>query len=197
MVGYILGGISFLLISFLVHLNLRLKKRISSLENRDFYKKFEMFEDISKELNYLIENTNIQRALILKTHNGDGKPRFGRPLYVSAVYEVCRDPFEYQVNTYKMLKVDDPYLQLLLDIKEYQDSAFFVSSMKESMLRRFYEAEGVNWSYIYKIGADSTGMYYGSFATSQNDTPFQLGQGATIEAAIHRIRGIYTKLNIH
>lgn len=147
-----------------------------------------------RKMDQLREKTNIQRILILKSHNGSGVPRPGYNIKVTALYESYEAPFKNVVEDYKNLTVDGKYILMLEDVKLYGYTAFFTANMEECLLKRIYEQEGVLWSYVFYIGRDLNNWYYGSLATSKPQSPFKEGHGLLIELFINDIRESHKRL---
>lgn len=142
------------------------------------------------------EKTNIGRVVIMQCNNGKEISKFGSPIYVSGVYQSIQPPFSSQLDIYKSFPADGHYIKLLKHVLDNGSKALFTVDLPESFLKRVYESEGVNWSYVFSIGSDGEYFYFGSLATNENKTPFQIGQGLEIEVFLNEIRRKYKKLNL-
>lgn len=149
-----------------------------------------------KEMGKLRDQTNVERVLILKSHNGDGVPKPGFQIKVTALYQSWEPPFKNVVDTYDGLEVDGEYVVMLDRIRREGYVAFFTHQLPlGSLLREIYEKEGVNWSYIFFIASDRTNWYYASLATSQAQSPFQQGDELAVRMFVNKIRNMYRKKN--
>lgn len=150
---------------------------------------------LHRRMDQLRDRTAVQRILILKSHNGDGIPKMGYQIKVTALYESYETPFKNVVNDYQDLRVDGDYIKMLTDVRTYGYVAFWTHEMSHCLLKSIYESEGVTWSYIFSIGTDKRNWYYCSLALHGGKSPFDLNQGAQIELFKNFIRNEYKKLN--
>lgn len=170
-----------------------------------FYVPAQYRKDISRKIGDLAaqqrlmdrlrDETNTQLILVMKSHNGDGVPRPGYKIKVTALYESYEQPFRNMVDDYKDIEVDGDYLLMLENVKMYGYTAMFTNDMKDSLLRRIYEKEGVVWSYVFFIGRDRQNWYYAIVGTSDHKSTFERGHGLNIELFVNKIRSMYDRLN--
>src|SRR5574339_509013 len=67
-------------------------------------------------LHRVIEETKVQRILIIKAHNGGGLIKPDTPLFVSVLYEDYTHPLDTVRNDYQKVEVDEEYIRLLRDL---------------------------------------------------------------------------------
>ena len=168
---------------------------IPEQHRKEISKKVGDLAKLHRRMDQLRDKTSIQRILILKSHNGDGIPKMGYQIKVTALYESYETPFKNVVNDYQDLRVDGDYIKMLTDVQMYGQVAMWTHEMNHSLLRTIYESEGVTWSYIFPIGQDSRNWYYCSLALHGSKSPFDLNQGAQIELFKNYLKNEYKKLN--
>lgn len=100
---------------------------------------------IKQAVESIFRNTTADRFLILISYNGASPFR-----YVSAIYEEHRlAGYEISaVHRYKMILLDGPYNEMLKQAERSGPVHLKTETMPPSMLRDFYEMEGVKHSVI-------------------------------------------------
>lgn len=116
-------------------------------------------------LQSLVTNTNIDRALILRTSNGGGIPNFKSPLYLSITHEMHNESVRSIKHQYQNIQADRNYVELVINILEEKEIDVVVSDLKEGLLKNAYEAEGINFSKIVLLSIDTKGIYYLSMSS--------------------------------
>lgn len=130
-------------------------------------KQIEKVINIYDAMHRILAETNVERLLILRAHNGGGVIKPTGELYASVLYEDYLYPFHSVKSDYQKLPVDKEYAKMLLKVMQEKHVSYKVADMDEnSILRKVYESEGVRYSNIYYIGQDKTNIYYCSTATS-------------------------------
>lgn len=134
--------------------------RRSAMNFTSFLKEW---EETHHEIITLMEETSVDRFLILRAWNGVLEPR-----WTTAVMQI-RQGAQKPIS-YVHLELDQDYVGRLRDMTLRRTCYYVVSQLPDSMLRSVYEAEGVTasmWAYIdEKDGPNkSKALTYCSFAT--------------------------------
>jgi hypothetical protein len=161
-------------------------KKSSELEN---------LPEIQPILNRVIDDTCIQRVLVMKTENGGGKPRLGAHLYASIVYEAFKAPLFSTKNDYQRILVDDMYVKMLSDIGPTTHNNLSVNKMKEGLLKRIYLRDSVKYSEVYYLTETDDSFIYMTFSTTEENEKFEdPNDRVEIDIAVSKIRNIFQKL---
>lgn len=124
------------------------------------------WETIIKEIDHLIETSNIDRFLLLEAWNGELSPQ-----WTTAVFQ--RRQGDQEPVSYVHFELDDDYVSRLQTISRGQVLYFEVDSQPESFIKQVYQAEGVKhavWCHLAKrqIGTNHL-ISYCSFATHEDE----------------------------
>lgn len=114
----------------------------------------------------VIQETNVERFMVFKAHNGGGVINPTGNLYVSVIYEDYDHPFVSMKDNYQKLSVDVPYAKILVEVIQYKKIDYNTEQMPDCILRQIYVNEGVKRSFIYYLGQDRKNIYFCSCATS-------------------------------
>jgi hypothetical protein len=168
-----------------INLNLNTAKKVNNLEN---------LLEIQGILNRVIDDTCIQRVLVMKTENGGGKPRLGAHLYASILYEAFKAPLSSSKTDYQRILVDDIYVKMLSDIGPTTHNNLSVSKMKEGLLKRIYLRDGVKYSEVYYLMETDDSFIYMTFSTTDDNEKFEdPNDRVEIDIAVSKIRNIFEK----
>lgn len=155
----------------------------------------ENIPEIQPILNRVIDDTCIQRALVMKTENGGGKPRLGAHLYASILYEAFKAPLSSTKNDYQRILVDDMYVKMLSDIGPTTHNNLSVNKMKEGLLKRIYLRDSVKYSEVYYLAETDDSFIYMTFSTTDENEKFENpNDRVEIDIAVSKIRNIFNKL---
>lgn len=135
----------------------------------------ESINNIKRSVDRMFENSNGDRFLILIAING--KEDFNK---ISVIFEQHKNN-DYAINAsarYKHVSIDDTYRKVLKDLEKNgrEGCNLNVSTMENSLLKRFYSIENVKHSKMKfilrsKIDKDNDILIYSSI-TTHKDTPF-------------------------
>lgn len=120
-------------------------------------------------MNKVLEETNIERFLVFKVHNGGGVINPTGDLYVSVLYEDYRLPFSSVKTDYQKLPLDNSYAKMLVDIIKEKKVHYNITNMPEGLLRQIYSKDKVESSIIYFLGQDRKNVYFCSCASSHSN----------------------------
>lgn len=133
---------------------------------------------IESDARYLLENTNVDRFMILRAWNGARDPK-----WTTSVYQMRmegQEPIQYV-----HFELDADYQSRLREISDRRFMTFAVDEIPESFIKRIYQAEGVKHSSWFLIdeheleredGNKAKAITYCSFATHGDEplTPDEL-----------------------
>ena len=126
------------------------------------------WDNIGHDLVALINETEVDRVLILRAWNGRLEPR-----WTTAVYQM-REGDQAPI-AYVHFELDDDYVRRIREIAQQGSTYFRVDDLPECAIRNVYHAEGVvasYWSYINSVetsDGQSTAIAYASFSTHDPD----------------------------
>lgn len=136
-----------------------------------------------------IDGSVIERALILKLHNGGGKLYMGIPKYTTVLHERIVPDIRHSKPDFQYYPIDHEYMLLMQRILTEEVVVLITSEMPEEMLKRRYEADGITVSVVFTISETDAGLYYGSFSTRGDANEFLSNVNySSIETFIHRLR---------
>lgn len=139
---------------------------------------------IYDSMHSVLDETNIERFLIFKAHNGGGVISPSGDLYVSALYEGYKDPFHSVKGDYQRLPVDIVYAKMLLEIMRTKKLDYKLEDIPPGILHNIYNKEGVKRSLIYFLGQDRKNVYFCSCATSKEFVDYELN----VDLAVNKIK---------
>jgi len=156
---------------------------------------FEGVSDFQDPIDRVLNDTGVQRSLMMKTENGGGKPRLGTHLYASVLYECYKHPLSSVKNDYQRILVDDIYVKMLSDIGPTTSNKLIVSRMKDGILKKIYQREDIIYSEVHYIGETDDAFFYISFSTTNNDDKFdEPNDRVEIEIAVSKIRRLFEEM---
>lgn len=124
--------------------------------------------NIYDAIHRVLEETNVERFLIFKAHNGGGVISPNGDLFISTLYEGYKEPFTSVKSKYQKLPVDIVYAKMLLEIIRTKKVDYNVEDIPEGILKDIYLKEGVKKSLLYFLGQDRKNVYFCSCASSQD-----------------------------
>ena len=156
--------------------NLKLAKHQIEVEKKEVEEKLqyldrmldlEFINDLSDAVDNIFEHTKADRFLILLAKNG--KTDFN---IVNVVFEQHKNK-KFRINAiarYRNVKIDLVYKEMLKKAEHVGDIELNVSNMEDSLLKHFYEFEGVNHSIVKHlarkpIDEDNDFLIFSSLAT--------------------------------
>lgn len=122
--------------------------------------------NIYDSMHKILDETQVERFIIFKAHNGGGFIRPNTPLYVSAIYEDYTHPFHSVKDSLQKLEVDEGYLRMLASINTKNKVIITTATLEKGFLKDLYESEGVKYAEIYYLGQDRKSLYFCSAASS-------------------------------
>lgn len=124
------------------------------------------------------QHLNIQRAVIIKSHN-DGEDIM--PLsykYMSVIYEDYRRPFRMIRDKYRGIAVDNEYVIMISEIYKKKMITIETEDMPAGMVKDIFMAEGIKYAQMFFLKHTKKGFWYISISTAV--------KGEHFETAVHR-----------
>lgn len=121
---------------------------------------------IYDQMHFILEETPVERFLILKAHNGGGVIKPNTPIYSSVLYEDYAHPFRSVKAQYQRLEADEEYLRMMVELIQKKSITLETGKIPNGLLKNIYQAEGVKYSQLFFLGNDKKNIYYCSCATS-------------------------------
>lgn len=129
----------------------------------------EEWNDIGKDVLNLIENTNLDRFIILRAWNGHLEPRWTTAFY--QIREANQEPISYI-----HFELDGNYVNMLRDISINGSVLIKTEELPDKAdLKAIYRAEGVTTSYVVHLGSfvekdsGSAAVTYCTWATHKEE----------------------------
>ena len=129
-------------------------------DKKPFKKAFLDISQIYQEMNNLMVSVNAGRVLLLRSHNGGGKPKIGKPLYSTAEYEVYQNGTSSVKDNWKGEVLDESYIRMLSNLQTENELILKLADIEDGLLRRVYFHGHVLASKVYKIHEDEKSFYY-------------------------------------
>ena len=113
--------------------------------------------DISKIYNILQQAkdvTDASRVVLLKLHNGGGRPQAGNSMYSTALYEVYCDGQTPIAQNWQAERIDNDgqYREMVIEMYDNGITRLSTHEMPQSKLRDLYERVGVARSIVKSVG---------------------------------------------
>ena len=130
--------------------------------------------------------TAASRVLILRGFNGGGLPRPGEKYHVRAEEAWSRDPTKDVSSRYNFdLPVDATYTDMLREVVTKGAVVLTTAAMPESILRGFYEDEGVVQAMVFRLHLNESRLLFISVASYEAE--FTKRQQADIGRRVMRM----------
>ena len=188
----VIGSISTIIVAYFGYLATSSKKKKETAVSKkeldlSKLKSFKQISVINNEVNELFARTTADRFLILLCEEEKNIK------YVTAIYELHKYSQENAnmvyglVNKYVKLKLDSEYESMLREIKEKGLKKYDTATMKDSMLKNFYQYENVEHSNIYfLIEFDNGDILFFSIA-KHKDVPYNVNEETLFSLAASKI----------
>jgi len=147
--------------------------------------------DIYQSMNRVINESEVERVVIMKAENGGGKPKVGGHLYISAIMEVGNNSKVSRLTDYNRLKADAGYVELLADLLSKFKVSLVTDELADSLIKKIYLGEKVKYADAYFIHATDEAVYYCLFITNK-DAVFNNPETALLlEVTVNYIANIF------
>ena len=167
--------------------------QISDLEwnIKNLKRVYDVMNDITK-----LHNCN--RFLIFKGFNSGDLPKPGNDYYVSVLHEShANDDYflkhEPLANTYDKVKIDQQYIEMLLEIITKHKTQFIIKNMSSGLLKRIYSNEDIKYSEIFYIKTINKKIYFCSISSYNDIEEFDSKETLAVELAVQTIINIFSE----
>ena len=132
----------------------------------------------------------VERVLVFRASDSGAVPRPGEPYFATCITGFSTDPKAHPEKIYAVpISPDDHYFKLLMTLLERRYTVLTTSEMPpDSMLRSFYEAEGVFQSLGFLLTADEKEMKYCTVANYGR--AFAPGEVYRVTMLVNQARGL-------
>jgi hypothetical protein len=138
----------------------------------------------------IVSTSSTERGIIFAGHNSGGIPRPSSSFWVSSIYWHARTPQqEKQLSEYQKLEVDSHYISNLLDCERRGMVVLSTEKMPSCLLKRYYEAEGVQHSIVFFLKIVENKFLYLSVA-KYDATPYDEKEITKIDMKVGMIRSL-------
>jgi len=145
--------------------------------------------------------TPVDRFLILVGHDSGNIPNPMHPYYSKVLWQNLKDKSgkdnETLIRKFDDVKVDVPYISMIIEMLLKGSVKLKVSEMPECFLKRAYISEGIKYSEVYFLKHEQADhIYYCSVATTKDNEFFESPKHRmVIELAINHIESIFKDIN--
>lgn len=129
-------------------------------ESKPFAPVFDKVSDVYQILNELKVSTHADSAVVMRSHNGGGKPQLGHPLFSSVEYEVYGEGLKSIRRSWNKQRVDEVYIKMLKKLDDKGAINIYLDSMDSGMLKEMYFVNHVLASKVFKIHETENDYYY-------------------------------------
>lgn len=137
----------------------------------------------------LMEESSVERFLILKTHNGGGLIKSSTPLYISALYEDYTSPLGSVKSDIQNIQLDEEFIRMLLELCRNKVYRSYTKDVKSDFLRTFLEGDNITFIELRFIKEDRKNLYISSFVTTNPEQDFDTPvQQTAITVAVTKLR---------
>lgn len=159
--------------------------------NNQYKRSIKKIAEIYDSFNRVIDESNAERVLILKSSNGGGKPSPGSDLYVSVIHEMSVKGVEQIKNQHQKILIDEAYLKIIQRIISERSVEIRVGELPEnSFLRLLNDQEGFKQLYFFEIKSNADNYFFGIFSTKA-ETGFSKPDKLAFKLAIDSIKKVF------
>ena len=135
-------------------------------KQKSFAERQEAWHEIEARVKEVIKDSTVQRCLVLKLTNGGGEPLPGRQYYATAMVGEVEDQHKRKHVNYNAVQVDASYIYIVTETRK-KGRLFLTTEAMETgtMLKSFYQEEGVKFSEVHYLCSTPDATYFMSFAT--------------------------------
>jgi hypothetical protein len=135
-------------------------------KQKSFAERQEAWHEIETRVKEVIKDSTVQRCLVIKLTNGGGEPLPGRQYYATAMIGEVEDQHKRRPVSYNAIQVDSDYLSMVFETRKKGRVFLMTDTMPAgSMLKSFYQEEGVKFAETHYLASTPDATYFMSFAT--------------------------------
>lgn len=144
-----------------------------TVAHRQLRDAFEAVADIYVAMERCVAATGCERVVVLKTHNGGGRPNSASPIYSSVMYEWPPRPIPVR-KYWRNVPIDRHYTDMMRRLLQDQALDLLEADMPEGAdLKAIYRSAGIVGSRVKLVHLDVTAVWYVSI-TYQGEKPENL-----------------------
>jgi hypothetical protein len=129
-------------------------------EAKPFAPVFDKVSEVYETLNEMLVELGADRVVLLRSHNGGGKPQLGHPLFSSVEYEAWTRDLHPIRRAWNKQRVDEVYIKMLKKLDGNGCINIYLDSMENGMLKQLYFVNHVLASKVFKIHETENDYYY-------------------------------------
>ena len=146
--------------------------------------------EIYEEMNHLRHTTKAGRVIILKAHNGGGRPKVGTQLFSSAIYEVWGDLSSVK-DHWQNQELDEEYTRMLVELDRDGKVETDTAEMKDGVLKRLYFSSHILHTVTVKISQDEKSLYYLSINFHEPTDILEPSIQEAIRGSVNRLKQLW------
>lgn len=149
----------------------------------------------AKVFSYILDDkrVGVERFMLFETKDSGRKITPLTPVYVTAILEDYREPFQSSLDDIQNWRTDRAYTELLVDIIANGEKVIDVSQMPDCKLRNLYKSAGVKVCKVIYLHGTDTNMWYCSLASSKQIDFHDTYTANKIETSVNRLKDIILK----
>lgn len=136
----------------------------------------------------ILEETPVERFLVLKAHNGGGIIKPSGDLYVTVLYEDYTHPFSSIKADYQRVEVDKEYAKMLLDLLSSKKIVLQTEELENGLLKTVYQNYGIKEGIIHYLGQDKKSVYFSSAGSSKEKGWLQGADDTQLDLLVNIIK---------
>lgn len=157
-------------------------------QRKNYLDKLMAWRKVAQVAKQLIQESEVERFLVLMLTNGGGDPHPGANLYATALVNEVDDNNTHRNKDYSKVLVDSDYVQRIIQARAAGKRVMETEYMSDGILKNFYQAERVKYGELYYLFSTESETFYCS-AASYSQTHLQGCQG-DISLAVGTIRNV-------
>lgn len=135
-------------------------------KQKTFAERQEAWHAIELRVKEVIQDSTVQRCLVIKLTNGGGEPLPGRQYYATAMVGEVDNQHGRRAVSYNAIHVDNDYLNMVFETRKKGRVFLMTDHMPAgAMLKSFYQEEGVKFAETHYLCSTPDATYFMSFAT--------------------------------
>lgn len=135
-------------------------------KQKTFAERQEAWHAIEGRVKQIIQESTVERCLVLKLTNGGGEPLPGRTYYATAMVGEVDHQHKRRAISYNAIQIDNEYLNMVFETRKRGRMFLLTETMPTgSMLKSFYQEEGVKFAEMHYLCSTPDATYFMSFAT--------------------------------